>query len=240
MRVVPGLAVVAALVPLAGACAAVQESLSCPGADCPAELRAVGDEARRVPRVTSVDRAWRFSNIDRGASGGIEVHASVGTESEASRVATALSAIYRGSGVEPVDRVDVVVVPEPERGRPDDSESVTSGDVSSVGAVPCADDGCAAEVAAFEDAFADAPVAGTARLDAASWAADGDDPGTRVEVTATGDPMSPSDFEDFERRIVAVARDAGLTDIGDVRTIVHYRERVEFSFTFDTQKSAAS
>ena len=240
MRVVPGLAVVAALVPLAGACTAVQESLSCPGESCPAALRAVGDEARQVPRVTSVERAWRFSNIDHGASGGVDVHASVGTESEAHRVAAALATIYRDSGVQPVDHVDVLVVPEPERGRRDDAESVTSGEVSSVGAVSCADDECAAEVAAFRDAYADAAVAGEATLDAVSWTVDGDDPCTRIEVTATGDPMSPPAFQDFERRIVDVAQVAGLADIGDVRTLVHYRRRVEFSFTFGAQKSAGS
>ncbi|GAA2148677.1 hypothetical protein GCM10009844_27360 [Nocardioides koreensis] len=240
MRVVPGLAAVAALASLAGACTAVQESLSCPGESCPAALRAVGDEARQVPRVTSVERAWRFYNVDHGASGGVDVHASVRTESEARRVAAALSTIYQDSGVEPVDRVDVVVVPEPERGRRDDTESVTSGAASSSGAVPCADDDCAAEVAAFRAAFADAPVADEATLDAVSWRADGQDPGTRIEVTATGEPMSPAAFRDFERRIVDVAQAAGLADIGDVRTLVHYRQRVEFSFTFDTQISAGS
>ncbi len=227
-----------ALVLLGGSCSTVQESSSCPGHRCPAALQRVGDEAARVSQVTSVDRSWRFHNIDRGASGGVDVHASVGTKHEAQQVATAIWTIYRDSAVEPVDHVDVLVVPEPERDRPGVGESVTVGGASAAAA--CADDRCAAVVAGFRGSFADADVAGEATLDSVSWASDDGGPCTRIEVTATGDPMTPAAFREFESRIVDTARAAGLTDIGDVRTLVHYRARVEFSFTFDTQESVPS
>jgi hypothetical protein len=229
-----------ALVLLGSSCSTVQEASSCPGQRCPVALRRVGVEAARVSQVTSVDRAWRFRNVDRGASGGVDVHAAISREDEAKQVAAAISTIYRESGVDPVDHVDVLVVPDPERDRPEVTESVTGGAAGSLAAVACAGEGCAAEVAFFRDSFAGSAVAGEATLDSVSWAADDGGPCTRIEVTATGDPMDPAAFRDFEGRIVDTARAAGLTDIGDVRTLVHYRARVEFAFTFDTQESVPS
>lgn len=240
MRVLAGAVSAAALALLGSGCTTLQESLSCPGESCPSELRAVGDAAARVPRVTAVDRSWRFHNLDHGESGGVDVHASVGTEREARRVATAVSAVYRDSDVEPVDHVDVLVVPDPERGRPEDASSFSSGEVGGAADVPCADDECAEQLAGFEEAFAGAAVADEATLDSVSWSVDGDAPCTRIEVTATGDLMDPEAFREFEGRIVAVARSAGLPDIGDVRTLVHYQRRVEFSFVFDTRETAES
>lgn len=155
-------------------------------------------------------------------------------------MAAAISTIYQDSGVERVDHVDVLVVPDPERARPEDTSSFSSGEVGGAAEVPCAGDECAEQLAGFEEVFADAAVADEATLESVSWSVDGDAPCTRIEVTATGDLMDPAAFRDFEGRIVAVARSAGLPDIGDVRTLIHYQRRVEFPFVFDTRETAES
>ena len=240
MRVLAGAVSAATLALLGSACSTLQESLSCPGESCPSELRAVGDEAAQVRRVTAVDRSWRFHNLDHGESGGVDVHATVGSEREARRVAAAISVIYRDSDVEPVDHVDVLVVPDPERGRPEDTSSFSSGRVGGAAEVPCADDQCDGRLADFEESFAADAVADEATLDSVSWSVDGDAPCTRIEVTATRDLMDPAAFQDFEGRIVDVARSAGLPDIGDVRTLIHYQRRVEFPFVFATRETAES
>ncbi len=167
MSVVPGRprpaagSVVAAflLALAAGGCSAVQESLECPGKDCPAELRSVADDTAGLDGVTSVDRTWRFHTLDHGHSGGVEVHASVGTRQQARALAGRIAGIYQHSRVEKVDTISVVVVPDPERAVRDDSATLLGGEASPGAEVPCARDRCGDEVAGFEDAFAADPVA---------------------------------------------------------------------------------
>lgn len=220
-----------------GSCSSVQQSLECPGEDCPESLQTVAEKSAQVPEVTGVDRAWRFFNIDKGDSGGVDVHASVVTRSDARAVADAISAIYQGSKIEHVDNVSVVVVPDPERAEQHDTESILGGKAGAVAEVPCAVDECAEEVAGFEDAFAAAPLAEGATLESVAWVGD-DNPRTVIEVTAPDEPMDAAAFKDFESRLLDVTQDAGLPDIGDVRTLIHYQRRVEFSFQFDTTNGA--
>lgn len=232
MRPVPAVCVAFVLLAVLGSCSALQESLSCPGESCPSELREVADRVAELPQVTSVDRTWRFANVDHGPTGGADVHASVATARDARRVAAAIADLYRASDVEVVDQVHVVVVPDPERVRADEAEATLVGDASDVAAVACADDRCAREVARFEDAFAAAAVADGATLGSVAWTNDDGDPATRIEVTAPVATWDRARLRAFESEIQQVAESAGLVDIGDVRTVVHYRRRVEFSFMF--------
>jgi hypothetical protein len=213
-----------------GGCSALQESLQCPGEDCPEELRAVADDTAALDGVTAVDRAWRFSNLDHGHSGGVDVHAAVRTREEAGSLARAIAGIYRDSGVEPVDSISVVVVPDPELARPDDAETVRGGETP--GAVSCAQDRCAARTEAFERAYADAAVADDAALESATWVSRAGAPETRIALTATADRLDQAGLRELEDRALDVAESAGLADIGDVRVLIRYQRRVEFAFTF--------
>lgn len=219
------------------ACSAVQESLECPGEDCPESLRAVAEQSADVPEVTAVDRAWRFYTIDRGHSGGVDVHAGVTTEREARTVAAAIATIYRDSDVEAVERVSVRVVPEPETSEPDTQESTLGTGPSESSDVPCATEGCAKQVADFEQAFADDASAGEATLGEVSWVADDYRPYTSIEVTAPDTVMDAEAFEDFRGHILDLAQDAGLGEIGQVRTVIHFQRRLEFSFDFDGNRT---
>lgn len=223
-----------ALVLLGSGCSAVQESLECPGEHCPRALRGVADAAAAVDGVTAVDRAWRFANLDKGSGGGVDVHASVSTRAQARPIALRLRDLYAASEVETVDTVSVRVVPEPERARPADQDVLAGGRIAPGAEPPCADDRCTAAVSAFRDAFAADPVAGVARLEGARWVAapDGWKPQTRIEVDAPGPTLDASGFHELENRILEIAKDCGLTDIGDVHAYFHYRQRVEFSFFF--------
>ena len=244
MSVVPGRpppaagSVVAAflLALAAGGCSAGQESLECPGQDCPAELRSVADDTAGLDVVTSVDRTWRFYTLDHGHSGGVEVHASVGTRQQAQALAGRISGVYQHSGVEKVDTISVVVVPDPERAVRDDSATLLGGEASPGAEVPCARDRCGDEIAGFEDAFASDPLARVATLESVRWTSDGRDAETDVEVTSTAGLMAPSDLRSLENRVLDVAQDAGLPDIGDVRVLIHYQRRVDFSFAYHPGK----
>ena len=227
MRVVPAL-VAAAL--LATGCSALQESLECPGEHCPDALQAVADDTARLPGVTSVDRTWRFYNLDHGNSGGVDLHATVAGESDARALAEQVFPLYEESEVEPVDHLSVLVVPDPERAEPDVDRVSTGSPELDRDNVPCAADGCATEVAAFEDAFA-ADLAQEANLVSATWVGEVGHPHTTLRVTAPDETMDHDAIAAFQHRVLDVAEEAGLMKIGVVETIIRYRSRVEFSFS---------
>lgn len=218
---------------LTAGCSSVQESLECPGDDCPASLQAVADGAAAVPGVTAVDRTWRFHNIDKGHSGGVDVHAEVADERAARSIATDIAALYRDSDVEAVSQISVRVVPEPEAAEPDTDEGTLGGGPTASADVPCAADGCADEVSAFEQEFADGALADGATLGAVGWVADDYRPYTSIEVTAPDAAMDATELTAFRDRVLDVARRAGLTDLGQVKTVIHYQRRMEFDFIFD-------
>ncbi|MCW2843565.1 MAG: hypothetical protein JWN22_1481 [Nocardioides sp.] len=224
---------------LTAGCSSVQESLECPGEDCPASLKAVADGAAEVPGVTSVDRAWRFHNIDKGHSGGVDVHAEVSDERAARSIATDIAALYRDSDVAAVSRISVRVVPEPEASEPDTEEGTLGGGPTASADVPCAAEGCVDEVAAFEQEFADGALAGDATLGDVGWVADDYRPYTSIEVTAPDAAMDATELAAFRDDVLDVARSAGLTDLGQVKTVIHYRKRLEFDFTFDGGRSSS-
>lgn len=228
---------VASLAGAASACTALQESLECPGDDCPAALQSVADDAAGVPGVTGVDRAWRFFNFDKGHSGGVDVHASVDGESAAQEVARKVATIYEQSEVEPVDQVSVGVVPDPERAEPHEGSVTLGGDVSDLADVSCAAEECVDQVAGFSDAFAASDLGEVATLESAAWVGERY-PKTVIEVTAPDELMDPAAFRELENQVLDIAQSAGLPDIGDVRTVISYQRRVEFSFSFDTDKRA--
>ena len=232
-RTLAALATTASLGVVLGGCSGIQESLACPGEDCPASLQAVADGAADVDGVTAVDRTWRFSNIDKGSSGGVDVRASVTTEAEAKPLARAIADLYAASKVETVDGITVHVVPDPELSRPAEGGGATSKGFSEGTDVACAPAACADEVAAFESAFADAPLAGEATLDDAGWAPGAVSPETTLELSVEGQVWDAEEVDAFRDEVFALAEKSGLFDIGNVRTVIHYDEQVDFRFTFD-------
>lgn len=226
---------------LASGCSALEESLACPGQDCPPELRAVADDAAAVDGVTEVDLAWRYYNLDHGTSGGLDVHASVSGRRAASVLAGRLADLYDASKVEPVDRLRVTVVPEPEVSRRDDQESTAGGKLSSGAQVGCEDTRCSDQLAAFETAFADASVAGEATLGDVAWTPAAPDDvlstaTTSVELTSTAGLLDAAQLQSLTGSVLDVARDAGLFAVGDVSLLIHYQRRVEFSFDFEPKQ----
>lgn len=232
-----GLVTVVSLAGSTSSCSLLQESLECPGDDCPDALQSVADRAADVPGVTAVDRTWRFFNSVKGHSGGVDVHASIEGERDAQAIAGKISAIYDQSEVERVDSVSVGVVPDPERAEPHEGALTLGGEVSDPADVACAADECVDEVAEFTDAFAASDLGEGATLESATWMG-GSHPGTVIEVTAPDDLMDPAAFREFENEVLDIAQSAGLPDIGDVRTLISYQRRVEFSFSFDTEERA--
>lgn len=226
-------AVVALGTLLGAGCSAVQESLECPGEHCPAALKAVVVRAGEVPGVTTVDRAWRFHNIDKGHSGGVEVHAGVADERAARSLAARLAGIYRDSDVEAVSRISVRVVPDPEIAEPDTEEGTLGGGPTESADVPCAARQCADEVAGFERDFAGDPLSDGATLGKVAWVADDFSPYTSIEVTASGEAMDATELGDFRSDILHLAENSGLTDLGQIKTVIHYQKRVAFDFSFD-------
>ncbi|MCW2792887.1 MAG: hypothetical protein JWO76_1985 [Nocardioides sp.] len=217
---------------LASGCSSIQESLECPGDDCPASLKAVLDKSAKVPGVTAVDRAWRFNNIDHGHTGGVDVHASVSDARAAGDLAADIADIYRDSDVEAVSRISVRVVPDPEVAEPDTQEGTLGGGPTAGADVPCAAQECTDEVAAFEQAFAGDALADGAGLGKVEWVADDYRPYTSIEVTASEGPMDATELAAFRDDLLDLAKGAGLTDLGQVKTVIHYQKRLEFDFSY--------
>jgi hypothetical protein len=218
---------------LSAGCSSVQGSLECPGPECPASLKSVADGAAEVPGVTAVDRTWRFHNIDKGHSGGVDVHAKVADEPAARAIAADIAALYRDSDVEAVSQISVRVVPDPEVAEADTQEGTLSGGPSASSDVPCAAERCTDEVAAFEQEFAGDALAGDATLGRVGWVADDYRPYTSIEVTAPDHAMDAAELTAFRDDVLDVARSAGLADLGQIKTVIHYQKRVEFDFSFD-------
>lgn len=230
------LAILAGL--LAAGCSAVQESLECPGTDCPPALKAVADGSASVPQVTSVDRAWRFYNIDKGHSGGVEVHANVADEQAAQAVASRIAGIYRDSEVEAVSRISVRVIPDPEVAEPGTEEGTLVSGPSQSADVTCAAKQCADEVAGFVQDFAGDPLSAGATLGKVAWVADDYRPYTSIDITASDEALTPDDLADFRSDVLRLARASGLTELGQVKTVIHYQKRVAFDFSFDGNQDA--
>lgn len=214
-------------------CSQIQESLECPGDDCPAQLRDVADESGELAGVTEVVRAWRFSNLDRGHSGGVDVRATVGTERGARLLAERIAEVYLDGDLDPVDMVSVVVVPDPEQSERDTSESTRGGVPDDVEEVSCAVERCAAELAAFEDALARDPVGAEVSLAAVGWVAEAGDPHTDVELSIEREALTEEGLAEVRERVLVVAEESGLLEIGDVRTLISHDRGVQFAFDFE-------
>jgi hypothetical protein len=132
-----------------------------------------------------------------------------------------------------VRQISVRVVPDPETSAPDTRESTLGSGPSDSSGVACAAEGCAAEIAAFEDAFAGDALGAEAALGTVEWVDDDYRPYTSVEVTAPDDAMDAAELADFGDRILELAENAGLTDLGQVRTVIHFERRLEFDFCFE-------
>lgn len=210
-------------------CASMNESLACPGEQCPAALAAVADEVARAPGVTGVERTWRRHSLSDGPSGGVDLHAAVSDDAAARSVAEGVAALYRAQDVDRVDRIEVRVVPDPEIGARRTRETVLGGGPSYAADVPCAAVRCLGALKAFRDAFADS-LGEVAVLDAATWDPGGQRPEVSVEVTVPNVVLDAAGYRDVRERLRALAVRTGLVDDGQVRAVIHFLERVEYTY----------
>lgn len=210
-------------------CASMSESLACPGEQCPSGLAAVADEVSRAPGVTGVDRTWRRHTLSDRPSGGVDLHAAVSDDAAARSVAERAAALYRAQDVGRVDRIEVRVVPDPEIGVRRTLETVLGGGPSYATDVSCAAVRCLGSLMGFRDAFADS-LGEVAVLNAAGWDPGGQRPEVLVELTVPNVVLDAAGYRDLRERLCALAVRTRLVDDGRVRAVIHFRERVEYTY----------
>lgn len=117
-------------------CAALQGEASRQGETCSPELDAVSKDVADLEGVVSLDRVWRFSTVDKGSAGGIEVIADVRERGDAALPASA----YQRGDQEPVERVTVVVATHSQLGTEPLVETTTTSP-GQPDPEPCSDSG---------------------------------------------------------------------------------------------------
>lgn len=217
----------ALLLGFASACSSVQEDLECPGAACPESLQQVYDGATEVPGVESVERVWRFANLDKGEFGGIDVRASFPDEDRAGALAERLVRVYLDSDVEPTSRLTIGVVPLPESGEP---ASQTLLRAATDEGSTCAETECTEELRRLKAALAKRLDGTGVEIVHLAWSAES---GTAAELAAGPTPLTQARVNEILGLVGSAAGDVDAASWGEFTADLSFQRRKEFEFVFD-------